>query len=128
MTKTILVVDDETDVQLTLRIVLETAGHRVIEATSGEEALALIAASAPDLIVLDLVLPGMSGWETLETLRTRAMAEIPVIVVSATADAHLQTVADGFGCRALFPKPFSAEELRMKVSDILGAAYSRGTA
>jgi CheY-like chemotaxis protein len=119
VTKTVLVVDDEADVQLTLRIVLETAGYRVIEATSGEEALAAVEAQIPDLIVLDLVLPGLTGWETLGQLRARGLASIPVVVVSATGTSGLQSRADELGCCAVFAKPFSAEQLRAKVGAIL---------
>lgn len=120
MTGTVLVVDDEVDVQLTLRIVLETAGYRVTEAASAELALMILDTSTPDLIVLDLVLPGMDGWEFLRHLRERGLERLPVVVVSATGDPGQKAIADEAGCQAFFAKPFGAEALRTAVAEILG--------
>jgi len=113
----VLVVDDESDVLLSLRIVLETAGYEVFEATSGEEALEMLGETEPDLVVLDIVLPGIDGWEVLDEVRGRT--DIPVILASANAHPGLRERAERSGCKALFTKPFSAEELRRTVARIL---------
>jgi CheY-like chemotaxis protein len=115
--KRILVVDDETDVLLSLRIVLETAGYEVVEATTGEDALALIDADPPDLLVLDVVLPGIDGWHVLEAVRERA--KIPVILASASAVPGFRERAEASGADAVFTKPFGAEELRRTVARLL---------
>jgi CheY-like chemotaxis protein len=102
-----------------LRIVLETAGYEVFEATTGEEALEMLGETEPDLIVLDIVLPGIDGWRVLETVRESV--DIPVILASANAHPGLRERAEQSGCRALFTKPFSAEELRRTVARILSS-------
>ncbi len=79
----ILVVDDEPDVTLFLSEALSARGYRAITAASGEEALGAIRNEPPDLILLDLMMPGMTGWEVLRKLRDSEFASIPVIVLSA---------------------------------------------
>lgn len=84
--KHVLVVDDETDVLLFLSAILEDAGFRVSTAANGEEALAVVENDAPDLISLDLVMPGKSGTKFLYSLRKdREWAKIPVLVVTGHA-------------------------------------------
>jgi CheY-like chemotaxis protein len=117
VTERILVVDDEADVLLSLRIVLETAGYDVVEAASGEDALAVIDETAPDLVVLDIVLPGIDGWAVLEAVRARG--DIPVILASANAHPGLRERAEASGAATLFTKPFGAEELRRTVERLL---------
>jgi CheY-like chemotaxis protein len=116
VTQRILVVDDEADVLLALRIVLETAGYDVIEASTGEEAVEIEEEHAPDLVVLDLVLPGIDGWTVLE--RVRARRDVPVILASANADPGLRERAKDSGAITLFTKPFSAEELRRTIARV----------
>jgi len=126
-TITILVIDDEIDVQLTFRVVLETAGYRVVGAESAEAALEQLEAIGPDLIVLDLVLPGMSGWEFLDVIGHREHPAVPLIVVSAIGDGDVHARAEAGGVSAVFEKPFTAERLRATVQDLIGPAPSRSS-
>ena len=85
--KRILVVDDEPQIQIMLRVALNAAGYEVLPAVTGAEALRLAATKAPDAIVLDLGLPDQDGKEVLEKIR--AFAQVPVIVLSARErEAH----------------------------------------
>jgi len=69
MSATVLVVEDEADVMLTFRIVLQTAGYKVVEACTGEDALALLESFVPDAMIVDLRLPGIDGWQVLASIR-----------------------------------------------------------
>ncbi len=123
MTGTVLVVEDEADILLMLRISLQTAGHRVIAAATGEEALGVFDRESPDAMVLDILLPGIDGWQVLEELRKSGRApKLPVIVVSAYAKVDVARRVKEFGCRGYFIKPFSAEDLCRAVDDILRQA------
>lgn len=81
----ILVVDDDADFRSALRCLLEDEGCSVYEAADGKAALDVLRTVVPDLIFLDLIMPGMDGWEFCETLRkTPALAEIPIVLLSGT--------------------------------------------
>lgn len=117
---TVLVVEDEVDVMLTFRIVLQTAGHDVVEASTGEEALAILATLVPDAVILDLLLPGIDGWAVLARIReSDVLGSVPVVIASANADPDQRARAEQFGCVALFTKPFSAEALRATLDTAL---------
>ena len=82
----VLVADDDQEVRSTLTALLENEGYEVIEAINGREAVALIAARRPDLIILDLYMPIMNGWEVLDQLEAERIADdVPVLVFAATA-------------------------------------------
>ena len=90
----VLVVDDERDVQALVRLVLERQGYDVDAASDGREALAKIEARRPDLVLLDLMMPVMNGWQfRAKQLQDPALAEIPVIVMSASDDEDVPAVA-----------------------------------
>lgn len=112
MTGTILVIDDEPDLRLLARIALEQGGYRVLEAGTGEDGLALIESSQPDLVLLDLRLPGMQGWEVLDRLRkSERWRDLPVVVVSAHASGHTLKEAKDQGSDDYLVKPFQRERL-----------------
>ncbi|HWC66237.1 MAG TPA: response regulator, partial [Thermoanaerobaculia bacterium] len=90
---TILVVDDEPDVTSYLAAVLSARGYRTVAAASGAEALEAAAHERPDLVILDVMMPGMTGWEVLRRLRESSLASVPVIVLSARENP--QDVAEG---------------------------------
>jgi CheY-like chemotaxis protein len=117
---TVLVVEDEADVMLTFRIVLQTAGYQVVEASTGEEALTILDTLVPDAMILDLLLPGIDGWQVLAAIRKAGhLAQTPIIVASANAHPDQRTRAEKFGCGAVFTKPFSAEQLRLTLTTAL---------
>jgi two-component system alkaline phosphatase synthesis response regulator PhoP len=122
MSKSVLVVEDEVDMMLTFRIVLQTAGYRIFEASSGEEALTMLESLVPDAMILDLMLPGIDGWEVLTTIRLAGLLpSTPIIVASASANAvpGQDERARELGCAEVFTKPFCAEELRRTLARML---------
>jgi CheY-like chemotaxis protein len=107
----VLVVDDHPDIRLICAKALEQAGYRTVTAGSGDEALAALAADVPDLIVLDLMMPGMDGFTTAHLLRTRPeTAHTPIIVLTA-APAAREQAAYRVGAQAFCVKPVEARRL-----------------
>jgi excisionase family DNA binding protein len=106
----VLVVDDDQGVRGLVRAHLELAGYQVREAERGEEALAAIEMQAPDLVLLDVVMPGIDGWELLQRVQERYGA-IPVIMFSGTTDEHAAGEAARRGVQALVGKPFDPKDL-----------------
>lgn len=104
----VLVVDDESDIRLALAEVLAEEGHQVVAARDGAEALKFLCSFHPDLVLLDLMMPGMNGWEfrrEQKQLADSALAHTPVVILSALGREGAID-AEGF-----VPKPFDLEEL-----------------
>jgi DNA-binding response OmpR family regulator len=116
---TILVVDDEPDIRLLTKMNLERDGHTIVTATDGEEALDAVRVAPPDLIVLDVMMPKVDGWEVLETLKSaldKPITEIPVILLTALG-SPLDRVKGGIeGAVQYLTKPIELDELRAAVS------------
>jgi CheY-like chemotaxis protein len=117
----ILVVDDsETNIVL-LEAVLREAGWSVRAAQSGSEALKMIKSRVPDLILLDLLMPEIDGYQILEKLKAdNKLSNIPVIVISAINDPETREKCARSGATDYMPKPVSLKELEAKVRGILG--------
>jgi two-component system, OmpR family, phosphate regulon response regulator PhoB len=116
----VLVVDDEPDISALVAYHLARASYRVRTAGSGAEALASVESQAPDLIVLDLMLPGMSGLEVLRELRGRAeCAAIPVVLLTARREERERIEGLRLGADDYVAKPFSPQELVLRVGAIL---------
>lgn len=115
--QTVMVVEDESSIALLLKVYLEKAGFRVELAADGEEALAGFSQAGPDLVLLDLMLPGMDGWEVLEEIRRQGSC--PVIVL--TARGAVQDRLSGFsrGADDYIPKPFDPDEVVARVQAVL---------
>jgi two-component system KDP operon response regulator KdpE len=109
----VLVVDDEPEILRTLRLVLTGNGYEAVTAESGEEALAEVAQRLPDVIVLDLMLPGIDGLEVLRRVRERST--VPVIVLSARGEELTKVQALDEGADDYIAKPFGAKELLARV-------------
>ena len=125
----VMVVDDEPAIVRLVRAKLQADGYAVITAARGEEALALLDDERPDLVILDLMMPGMDGFETLR--RIREVGQIPVIMLTARAgDADKVRGLQG-GADDYLTKPFNPDELSARVAAILrrtaGAAPGRRT-
>ena len=122
----ILVVDDEPDVVDLVRTILETEGHEVTAATRGKEALGLMLAEPPDLLVLDLMMPELDGFQMLRLIRMdERTATVPVLILSARTQTQdqlggLQAKASAYVC-----KPFSPKELLAEVRNLLGSGTRR---
>jgi two-component system alkaline phosphatase synthesis response regulator PhoP len=111
-----MVVDDEPDILLTVKVNLELSGFRVVPISSGEDALDALGQARPDLLVLDIRLPGISGWDVLRTIRDDPdLRDLPVVVLSAHASPGSLTRAEQLGAEAYVTKPFAPEELSRTV-------------
>ena len=118
----ILVVDDVADIQVLLVAVLQRAGFEVIEAADGTTVESWVKDSRPDLIILDLMMPGMDGWDTLELLKSNPeSAEIPVIISSALSEVEDFDKARKMGAVDYIPKPWVADDLVARVSNAVEA-------
>ena len=117
----ILVIDDEEDILLMIRIALEFDGFTVSTASTGEDGLELARKDPPDVILLDIRLPGIDGWEVLERLRAdKRLSGTPVVMISAHATPSTPKRALGLGATAYLTKPFRPDELREAVSTATG--------
>ncbi len=112
----ILVVDDDPDIRALACHALIHDGHVVVEAASGEQAIALIEAQTPDLLLLDLLMPGQSGLEVLKILRARpATAALPIVVLTAMDDEITTRAGFEFGATDYLTKPFSLPQLAARI-------------
>lgn len=110
--KRILVAEDEKNVRLTVELCLEGAGYEVICAGDGIRALQMAKEGKPDLILLDLVLPGMSGFLVLEALRSEPSSrDTPVVIISARAQDDDIRKARQLGANDYLVKPFTPDSL-----------------
>jgi CheY-like chemotaxis protein len=130
----VLVVDDEPAVRMTIKLVLERAGHRVSVAPDGRAGLKALAAGGIDLLVVDLFMPGMDGLEMLRDVR-KHQAELPVIVISGTSlDAPGQTAPDflamavKLGAVSSLQKPFKPRDITAAVDACLARGPARRAA
>ena len=117
MAKTVLIVDDEQTIRLSIKAALEGEDYSFMEAGSGKEALTKAKNSKPDLILLDVMMPGMDGFEVLKKLKDDAATKrIPVIMLTAKSD--IQSVEEGHSGGAIYyiTKPFIVSNLVKKVN------------
>ena len=120
-TQTVLVVDDDKDILELVAFRLERAGYDVLTAENGEQALALARESQPALVVLDVMMPSMTGYDVVEALRADDRTrDVPVIMLTARVqDADVSRGFDA-GADDYIRKPFSPQELRARVEAVLG--------
>ena len=120
MTRTILVVDDHEDNRRILRDLLRSGGYEVIEATTGEDGVAAAKARTPDLILMDIQLPGIDGYEATRRIKAdEALRRIPLIVVTSYALSGDDAKALAAGADAYVAKPFSPRAMLTKVREYL---------
>ena len=118
MGKCILVVEDQEDNRQILRDLLGNAGFDLVEAENGEQALAALAKRRPDLILMDIQLPIMDGYEATRRIRADPeMKSIPIIAVTSYALTGDEAKALAAGCNAYVTKPFSPRALLAKVRE-----------
>jgi len=123
MSKKILVVEDDPDNRRIVAKVLSVEGYHVIEATDGIEALAQARAEHPDLILMDLALPNMDGWEATRQLKGNAETRvIPVVALTAVAMRGDEEQARAAGCDDYLPKPARPAAIRAVVKKYIGGA------
>jgi len=125
MSQTILVVDDEPQIVRFVRAYLEGAGYRVVTAGDGQEALFVARHEKPDLVILDLMMPGMDGWDFIR--RYRQERETPVIMLTARVEETDQVLGLELGADDYVTKPFSPRALVARVRAVLRRAQGTPT-
>jgi DNA-binding response OmpR family regulator len=122
----VLLVDDEDMLRRVMKDLLERDGYSVVEARDGVEALDQVDRHAPDIIVLDLNLPGLDGYGVLTHLRSRpTTAHIPVMVLTARGDEENEVRVFEMGADDFLSKPFRARALSARLAAVLGRARKR---
>ena len=120
MKKRILVVEDQLDNRQILRDLLTNANYEIIEAENGEEAIAATAAQRPDLILMDIQLPVLDGYEATRQIKADpALRAIPIIVITSYALSGDEAKAREAGCDAYVAKPFSSRQLLEAIREYL---------
>lgn len=118
----ILIVEDDERIRTSMRLSFESEGYLVSEAASGEEALDAFMASPPDLVLVDLMLPGMDGFETCHAIRTSSA--VPIIMVTARNDTNDVVAGLEAGADDYVTKPFIPKELAARIRALLRRARS----
>ena len=114
----VLIADDDPDIRMLVRLRLERSGYAVVAASNGLEALQLATESQPDLAILDVSMPGLSGIEVTRALREQN-ATLPVILLTAHAQESDVTEGAVAGADAYVTKPFSPQELESRVRALM---------
>ena len=118
--RTVLLIDDESNARKVTKLLLEREGFRVLTAATGDEGLILAKVERPDVILLDVMMPKMNGYETLKRLRDdQDTAEVPVIMVTARGTEHDIATAFRLGAVSHIEKPYETQDLLNKISAAL---------
>jgi DNA-binding response OmpR family regulator len=122
----VIVADDDADIRRLVGLHLLHLGFEVLEARDGEEAVHMALEHEPDLLVLDVRMPGLSGYEVTREVRRRLSAYIPVLLISGSVLSA--DISEGFeaGADAYLKKPFAGEELQEQVQALLAPTGSGG--
>jgi two-component system cell cycle response regulator DivK len=121
MSKRILVVEDQADNLQIMDDMLSNAGYEVLKAVTGEDGVAMAESLVPDLILMDVMLPGLDGYDATRRIKANAaLAHIPVIAVTSYALEGEERRASDAGCDAYFSKPVSPRALLAKIREYLG--------
>ena len=117
----ILTADDNAQIRMLVKAALRSLGHELIEAVDGEQALELAIAHRPDLVLLDVTMPKLDGWEVLHFMRLRPeTADVPVMMLTTAAQTTDLDQGAKLGCDDYLTKPFSPGDLRQHVERMLG--------
>jgi len=121
MSKRILIVEDQEDNRRIVRDMLRHAGYQTDEATTGESAIASVNEQAPDLILMDVQLPGLDGYATTRRIKSDpALRQVPIIAVTSFALSGDDVKARQAGCDDYIAKPYSPRALLQRVKTLLG--------
>ena len=124
MPKEILIVEDEPGVVVAIQFLMEQQGYNVLVAERGEDALDLIYKYKPNLVLLDIMLPGISGWEVCEIVRLNPdYRDVKIVFLTARGDEAEIARGLALGADAYITKPFSNDQLIARVNAILEDAY-----
>jgi DNA-binding response OmpR family regulator len=116
--RTVLLVEDDQDFREALELVLQRGGYRVLSAPDGEAALALVAGQFPDVAVLDMMLPGPSGFQITQRLKDLSEGRIVVLMISGNSSAAHRDYAIVTGVDRFLPKPFSPAKVLAVVEEL----------
>ena len=120
MSKRILLVEDQEDARRIIRDLLSANGYSLVEATTGEDGLKLAQSERPDLILMDIQLPGMDGYEVTRLIKADpALRRIPIIAVTSYALSGDDQKAAAAGCDGYVAKPFSPRILMARIRELL---------
>lgn len=120
MSRRILVIEDHEDNRRIVRDLLTPSGYELIEAVTGEEGVAMAETHRPDLILMDIQLPGLDGYEATRRIKANpALRQIPIIAVTSYALSGDDVKAREAGCDAYVTKPFSPRALLAKIREYL---------
>ena len=123
MSRHVLLVEDEPNILEAISFILARDGWRVTTLSSGEAVLAEIRAGRPDVVVLDLMLPGRSGFEILQDLRADpVLCTLPVLMLTAKSQARDRDMAARFGATRFMTKPFANADILAALRDLADAA------
>lgn len=117
---TVVIADDDLEILTMVRTLLRRRDVKLIEASDGEEAMRLIRENEPDLVVLDVMMPGMSGWEVCKGIREdAALSSTGVIMLTGIGERLNEMTSPLYGADAYLDKPFDMSDLDEKVSEVL---------
>ena len=122
----ILIVDDQTGVRRLLFEALADEGYNVKMASSGTEALKILSGTLPSMVLLDMKMPGMNGFETLQEIR-RQYGNLTVVMMTAYGDVEVVNQTRALGVEHYLNKPFDLDDVRVLVKALLGESHPLGT-
>jgi DNA-binding response OmpR family regulator len=121
MSKHVLIADDEPNIVVSLEFLVQREGHRVSVARDGDSALAMIRELRPDLVLLDVMMPGKSGFDVCQAVRAdEALAGVKILMLSAKGRDTDLAKGNALGADAYMTKPFSTRELAARIRELLG--------
>ena len=119
MSKKVLVVDDEEDIRMSVGQILEVCGYEVMKAENGSECLKKLEQGLPDLVILDIMMPGMSGWDVAARIKeNEKWCTVPIVFLTAKGD-EMSMGMGGLACEDYIVKPFDVVKLKECVERIL---------
>ncbi len=125
--RTILLVEDFDDTRLMMKMWLMKNGYRVVEAKTGEEAISVAQRELPDLIIMDMMMPGMNGLDATQRIREyQALRRTPIVAVSAYGANEYRSLAIDAGCNEYVPTPFDPEVLADLIKSLIAKRESAG--
>ena len=126
MNSKILIVDDEKNIVELIRLYLEKEGYKTVCAYDGDEAMSLFRQHNPSMVILDIMLPGIDGWQVCKEIRKSA--DTPIIMLTAKSDTFDKVLGLELGADDYITKPFEAKELLARVKAVLRRSESQETA
>lgn len=127
MAKKVLIVDDEKDMLFMLRFRMEASGYEVVSAEDGIEGYSCALRDKPDIILLDVLLPGIDGLQLCRKIKdTESLGRIPVVILTASNVKDVERKCSEAGADSYLKKPFDSLELVSKVKFLLGEAAGQG--